>query len=368
MKIAFVLSGFPRVPVGGFSVVYEYASRLAARGHDVALIHPRAWMSHGLPGRIRSAARAHARSALSPLPRDGRPAWTTLQRSVDSRIVASVSAATVPDGDAVVATAWETAPVVAQLPASKGTKFQLVQHYETWAGPKALVDSTWRLPLHKIVIARWLADVARELGVGDDVTYIPNGIDHDRFRVTVPPSERDGRRVGFLYHTWEWKGTADAVAAVERVRAAVPGLDVVAYGTARRPKLPGWVTYHHRPGGDSLVELYNSLAVFVHASWTEGWPLPPAEAMACGCALAATANPGVSDYASPGVTALMTAVRDVAGLARAVEELVLDEELRGRIAAAGTAEMRRYTWARAVEQLEAVFLSRGPDSGGEPLS
>lgn len=40
MKITFVLVSSGQNPVGGFKIVYEYANCLAARGHNVTIIHP----------------------------------------------------------------------------------------------------------------------------------------------------------------------------------------------------------------------------------------------------------------------------------------------------------------------------------------
>jgi|694.fasta_scaffold67636_8 hypothetical protein len=41
MKINFILPFYPRFPIGGFKVQYEYASQLAERGNQVTVIHSR---------------------------------------------------------------------------------------------------------------------------------------------------------------------------------------------------------------------------------------------------------------------------------------------------------------------------------------
>ena len=47
-----------------------------------------------------------------------------------------------PDGDAVVATAWQSAATVAAAPARCGRKFYFVQHYESlYHGEAAAVDA-----------------------------------------------------------------------------------------------------------------------------------------------------------------------------------------------------------------------------------
>src|SRR3546814_3213520 len=90
-----------------------------------------------------------------------------------------------PDADVVIATAWQTAEVVDRLPAAKGRKFYLIQHLEDWTGPRERVLATWKLPLEKLVIARWLKDIAIELG--ESTSYQPNAIDTAFFAMAVPP-------------------------------------------------------------------------------------------------------------------------------------------------------------------------------------
>src|SRR5687768_12298160 len=40
MRINFLLPFYPKLPIGGFKVHYEYANRLAERGHSVSVLHP----------------------------------------------------------------------------------------------------------------------------------------------------------------------------------------------------------------------------------------------------------------------------------------------------------------------------------------
>ena len=357
MRVTFVLAGQARVPIGGFAVVYEYANRLARGGHEVTVVHRSAWATgRGLARQMASEARGILRRHVSRIPAHGRPAWYQLSESVQSSIVPSLRSTAIPDGDAVIATSWEVAEQVSAYPATKGTKVNLIQHYETWAAPAELVDKTWRLPMHKVVISRWLRDLAHDLGEGPRTTYIPNGLDLARFRVLTPIESRDGMRVGMMYHRAEWKGTDDGIAALTLARRQVPGIKAVFFGTDRRPRIPDWVTYVHQPVGADLVRLYNSSAIFLHPSWTEGWPLPPAEAMACGCAVVAAANGGVSDYAEDGHTAVMASVRSPAELAEAVVALVEDTARRVAIAHAGNATIQKYTWERATTSFERLLL------------
>jgi glycosyltransferase involved in cell wall biosynthesis len=158
-----------------------------------------------------------------------------------------------------------------------------------------------------------------------------------------------------LYHGAAWKGAADGIEALRQARNELPDLDAVLFGTDRRPSVPEWMTYVHNPTGDALVDLYNSLSIFLHPSWAEGWPLPPAESMACGCALVATANAGVSDYAHDGETAVMSPVRSPDALAGALIRVLRDQDLRLQLARAGNRAIQKMTWQRATDTFERVI-------------
>src|SRR2546426_10667720 len=68
-----------------------------------------------------------------------------------------------PPGDVIVATAWQSAPIVAAAPAPAGGKFYLVQHYESlYHGDATTVDAPYRLPPQTLVISTWPRDLLRQ--------------------------------------------------------------------------------------------------------------------------------------------------------------------------------------------------------------
>jgi hypothetical protein len=147
VRVTFVLPSYEPRPSGGFKVVYEYANRLAERGHAVTLVHP--WTGAGPRGSVSARAR---RSRFYAQARRG-VAWFEFRPGVTYSLVRTLDPDALPDGDALLATGWRTAGIVASAEETKGTGFYLVQSYETWDGPKEEVDSTFRLPLHKVVVA-----------------------------------------------------------------------------------------------------------------------------------------------------------------------------------------------------------------------
>lgn len=354
MRMTFVLPGYFRHPSGGHKVVYEYASRLQARGHDVTIVHPYHTEPQRTPMGWFWARRWVARTKAE----DGQLAgWFRHHPGVRLELVPDLRPRWIPIGDVIFATGWQTAPWVARYLASQGQKYYLIQHYETWAGPAPAVEATWRLPLHKVVIAHWLHEIAVEFGEGEHTTYIPNGVDFERFRLIEPIDRRPPARIVMLHHPLAWKGASTGIAALERVRALRPDIDVVFFGTAARSdRIPEWVTYVRNPSQTELERLYNSAAIFLHSSWTEGWPLPPAEAMACGCAVVAAANRGVADYTDHGRTALLVPIKDDEALANGLLALLDDDIWRQQIALAGHQAILAFTWERAVERLEGLMM------------
>lgn len=357
LSIVFLLPLAGTHPIGGYKVVYEYANFMAGRGSRVSVVHPAIFRidqpfgSLPLQSKLRtlgSYLRHRITGSYKPT------SWFQLHPAVELLWVRSLAAQHIPEADIVVATAWETSEWVADYPASKGRKFYLIQHLETWSGPRERVLATWKLPLEKIVIAQWLATVAE--GLGERAHLIYNGLDFTRFHLRQPIEQRDANRILAIHHALDWKGAADALAAFQIAQAAEPGLQLTLFGIPPRPVgLPAGIVYHSNPSQETIAGLYNQAAIFLSASWTEGFSLPPAEALQCGAAIALTDIEGPASYAFHERTALLSPVKDPAALAANLLRLVRDTGLRIRLARAGHEHVQQFTWQRAGEALERAL-------------
>lgn len=356
LRVTFVLPDYRPEPIGGYRVVYEYADFLARRGHEVNIVYMRgprpddgSWSPVEFLKRWLWALRI--RLLHRPL-----VSWHRFNPRIRLNLVPNFTDANLSDADAIVATGWQTAAPVAALGAKKGAKFYLIQHYETWAGPKEAVDATWRLPLFKIVISKWLADVGAQLGASN-IQHIPNGIDFGKFSITEPPAQRPMSIVS-MYHIQKMKGIPDALAVLTMFHQKYPDVPVTMFGAmARGAQVPDWITYYQNPDQDFLVrEIYNKHAVYLGASREEGWALPPAEAMACGCVFVGTDIGGFRDYATDRDTALLSAPGDRAKMLANLIAVTDDVELRRAIQERGTNNIRQFTWERAGSSLEEYLL------------
>jgi glycosyltransferase involved in cell wall biosynthesis len=359
LKISFVLPGYYPFPIGGYRVVFEYANFLAARGHELTIVFPRkaiAEPSRGSVERLKELLWGpRIRLMHRPL-----VSWHEFHAGVRFVLTPHIRNVSVPDGDVVVATGWQTAEPVCELSPHKGEKFYLIQHFENWSGPEERVKRTWRMPLHKIVISRWLKEMAITLG-DPNSQHIPNGIDLQSFRVVTPPAARP-MSILSLYHNESIKGVPDALDVLARYHQIYPDVPITMFGALPPgPDLPAWVQYHKNPGQEMLIRnLYNMNAVYFSASLAEGWALPPAEAMACGCAFVGTEIGGFRDYATDGETALLSPSGDRERLLRNLIRITEDHQLRARIQQRGTENIQQFTWDAAGHAMEMLFLDHAP--------
>jgi len=361
MRITFLLPVFAPRPSGGFRVVYEYANRLVARGHEVAVVHPRRlpyehpWPWRGVIPWLRAQAGRVRRALFTP-----KLTWFPIDPRVDMLFPRDTAEHNIPDADVIFATWWVTAEVVLGYGPSKGRKCYMIQHYEVWGGPKERVDATWRAPLEKTVTSRWLYEKGLELGVPpESMTRIPYGLDCKLYRLITPLEERPPRVV-MMSSTSPFKGLGDGIEALELARKRVPELQAVFFGIdARPPEIPEWIEYVQDPPVEVLVrEIYNSARISLCASRSEGWHLPSAEALACGCAIVSTDNGGVREYTTPGETSLLSPPGDPAALAENLVRLLEDDGLRIRMARTGRERIQEFDWERSTDLLEEFLLKR----------
>jgi glycosyltransferase involved in cell wall biosynthesis len=354
LRVTMVLPRTGEWPSGGLRIIYEHANHLSRRGHSVTVVHPgRLKVNPTRLDHVKNVVRYTLRKL------DGRytpDKWIKIDPNVRLTCVPSLAERFLPDGDVVVATAWETAEWVSQYSRSKGRGFYLIQHLETWNGPPERVYATWKAPLQKIVPSKWLAEVAR--GLGETAVYIPYGMDVNQFQIVTPYEERRSNQLMMLYHNAEWKGCDDGLEALALVRQKDPTVRASLFGVPARPKaLPDWIDYRQAPSPKLLRELYNQAAIFVAPSRTEGWGLTGCEALLCGAALVATDIDGHREFAFHEQTALTSPSRSPSALAANILRLIEDPELRIGLAKNGYQFVRQFTYERSSTSFEAALCA-----------
>lgn len=267
----------------------------------------------------------------------------------------------VPKARVFVATAYQTAPLVAIAAARRpGTKAAyFVQDYEGWFGADgpAYVASTYDLIPRMTAISGWLAaEIASRHAHRPEV--VPVGADPETF---YPRGDRraDGPvRIVAMLRPDERRGIGVLLPALAKV-ATLPDVEIVFFGShaypAEAPPLP------HRHLGilsrDAVARLFSTAHVVVDPSLFQGFGLVGLEGMASGAACALTDSGGIREYAVDGENALIVPTRDHVALAAAILRLVSEPALRDRLGTAGIATARRFTWERTSERYRAFLDS-----------
>ncbi len=209
-----------------------------------------------------------------------------------------------------------------------------------------------------------------ELGMPEEKTVaIPNGIRLERF-AAADAHPVSGREPGIVmsarFARQKDPQTLIRALAVLRERGLQPVLQLAGGGKAsyrraterltRRLGLDGQVRFlgHH---GD-VPGLLMSQRIFVLSTHWEGMPLALLEAMAAGCACVASLVPGVEGVLEDGRTGLLVPEADPVALADALERLLRDPELAGRLGAAARARaIEEHGVDLMMRRYEALLLS-----------
>jgi glycosyltransferase involved in cell wall biosynthesis len=345
MKLNFVLPFLPSRPVGGAKIMFEYANRLAIKGHDVHILFSvkRPFKKSRTPIWLRYLLQRWRK----------KNSWFVFHPTVKLKLVREVTDKFVPDADATIATWWQMAYALSDLSSTKGKKINLIQDYETWTGQEDKVNESYKLPLIHIVIAQYLAKLVSQIS-GRAPIHIPNAIDTTKFCVTNPIEKRNAKSIIMMYSEEPRKGTQFGLDALYLIKDKIPDLKVTLFSVYPRPiQIPDWIAFSQKP--NNLNQLYNENSIFFSPSIGEGWALPPAEAMCCGCAIVCTDIGGHQDYAVHEETALLVDPKNSESMAQAITRLIEDDTIRHKIARQAVELMKTFTWEESVQKFESVI-------------
>lgn len=354
MRITFVLAGGFTL-AGGQRVIANLARCLQACGHEVFVVsQPKRPPS--LREQLHSAR--HAERIRLPTSERSHFDYLGVPHHLIERCRPIVDE-DVPDADVVIATWWETAEWVALLAPRKGAKAYLIQHHEVFdVAHQARVEATYSLLLHKIVTAPWLADLMSTRYGDVKVSVVSGGVDLQLFN--VPPRGKQIRpAVGMLYHGMPLKGCEVGLKAFALAAEQVPNLHLVAFGEsgplAGLP-LPGGTEFFRHPAQTAIKDIYAKCDIWMCSSWSEGFHLPPLEAMACRCPVVSTRVGGPQELVQDGINGYLVPPGDVTALAdRLARVLTLSGEEWTRMSEAAYRTAQQYSWERMTERFEQAL-------------
>ena len=177
------------------------------------------------------------------------------------------------------------------------------------------------------------------------VVTIHHGIDHDLF--SPAPFERQPFLV-YPANRWRHKNHDRLLEAVALVRRERPELRIVLTGTGHEERgLPEWVDARGRVSDEELVELYRTAVAMVFPSLSEGFGLPPLEAMACGCPVAVSRAASLPEVC--GDAAVYFDPTSVEDIARGIDEVLTTPP------SGGVERAALFTWDECAHRHDAVY-------------
>lgn len=318
------------------------ASELIKRGHDVNILH-RARVNNP-----KSYIRAIYHKYILRAPTDWLGQYegprTAFQELTDE---------IVGERDIVVAIGPDAVESVMALSPKCGCKVFSVRGM-TLRNPD-LRQWAWMADIPKIAVANYVRDEMIKAGARRvcDVV-VPNGIDTSDY---FPDSLAGPRNaVGTIYDDAYQKNPEMILSVFAELADLRPDIPLFCFSTSRRPKqLVRSVRFTRMPSVAEARRLYSKCLVWFCASRAEGFPAPPLEAMACGCAVVCTDCVSPNDYLVSGVNGIVVEKEKPDKMVEEILKLMDNEGKRTQIVNNAMKTVRSLSWSSAAAQMEAAL-------------
>jgi glycosyltransferase involved in cell wall biosynthesis len=215
-------------------------------------------------------------------------------------------------------------------------------------------------------------DLVAHLGIPPRrIAVIPLGIDHERFRpggarplagryVLYVGSEHPRKNLVTLLRAFAALRRDRRFADVRLAKVGAAGTSEAAFADDARAAvdelgLGESVVFTGRVPDAELPRWYANAECAALPSLAEGFGLPAAEAMACGCPVVVSSAGALPEVV--GAAGVVVPARDARALASALAELLADAGARHERAARGLQRSRAFTWAEAAADTRRVYAA-----------
>lgn len=238
------------------------------------------------------------------------------------------------------------------------TWYRMAQRILVWRGTKIITVSEFSR-----------RQLSKALGCSEsDVSVIGCAVDHmgrvasdeailerlnlrgQRFLLSVG-SKNPNKNIASLIESMRLPGLTD----IPLVLAG--GSHTLVFGAGQVQELPSNVIYSGYVTDEELVALFRHALVFVFPSLYEGFGLPPLEAMQQGCPVAASTAASIPEVCGPDAAVYFDAEKPQE-IASVLNQLMVDDMKRQRLAQVGHERTNEFLWSRQAEKLLALVRSR----------
>lgn len=255
--------------------------------------------------------------------------------------------------DILVATFWPTAYFSLLLRAKK--KLYFVQGWETDFYPhpliRYLVFSTLKLPYIIFTISNFLhkkisAASSRKLYI------LPCTIDRFLFHPLQGGKShkaKKGKRILSVVSSYDiFKGLPDLIWIARLLKEKHPSWKFILISFEKNPPAKVFDEFISDPSPSILAREYQRADVFLQTSKVEGFPLPPLEAMSCGCPGVLTDSGGVKEYARNNYNCLLAKNAEEIVRKKMVERIVENQRFREKLAKNGLETAKKFSWDKTI--------------------
>lgn len=188
----------------------------------------------------------------------------------------------------------------------------------------------------------------------------------DREKVAVRERLKLPKKYLLFVSRWEvYKGLPVLLDAYERLTEKYPDLGLVICGRPDKqnptiaelvrqkqtsnPNIvtPGFV------GDEDLAAIYSASTVFVHPSWYEGFGIMILEALASAVPVVTSNTSSLPEVV--GNAGLLVDPKNPEELARAIEQILSDDQLSASLVVKGLERVKQYSWRKMAEETLAVY-------------
>ncbi|MBE2317416.1 glycosyltransferase [Solirubrobacter sp. CPCC 204708] len=339
--VAWVLPPW-RVGSGGHTTIFRLIRQLELRGHRNAIF---VLDTHGHVRDRGSVLRTEIRERFVP--------------GVEAEVFVGLD--DFDSADVAVATGWQTAGAVRDLPNCR-EKAYLVQDHEpefyATSAQAIWAEDSYRMGLRCIAFSTWMADVLRDR-YGLDARWFECGTDLDVFQFAGPEGRDNEIIPVYARRETERRAVDLAMAGLAVLAERRPTIRPVLFGSRQKSKLPFPAEDLGVVAPQRLAELYRQSAAGIVFSLTTH-SLVAQEMMASGLPLVELEGENVGSALGASGERAMLAARRPDAIADALEHLLDHREQAAAMARRARAFVEEHTWDRAGDQIESAlreFLS-----------
>ncbi len=206
--------------------------------------------------------------------------------------------------------------------------------------------------------SRYLAGLVAGWGVPKSrIRVVLNGLTPLPEKIPTPEPEKQRKVILTAARLVDWKGIDHLIAALPLMKQPA-FLRILGEGQERRPLealaaslgVGRRVEFAGRLSRPRVLAEMDRARVFALASGYEGLPHVILEAMARGCPVVAAAAGGTPEVVEEGLNGLLVPYNDPPALARALDRVLGEEGLAGRLGRAAEKRANEFPWSRTVGQ------------------